>query len=69
MANDRRKRVVFIRNDYLTEMAAEARRRRWPLSRVAQLAVRIAMPKIHQMRHHHGPTHHKSGEQHRHRTH
>ncbi len=72
MANDRRKRVVFIRNDYLKEMAAEARRRHWPLSRVAQLAVRIAMPTSHKMRlqhQHHGPGLHKTGEHHRHNSH
>ncbi len=69
MANDRRKRVVVIRSDYLKEMAAEARRRHWPLSRVVQLAVRVAMPKIHQIQiHDRSPTLHKPGEHTRHKT-
>ena len=66
MATDKRKRVVFIRRDYLHELEAEARRRKWPLSRVVQLAVRLAMPKLRQMRgaHGHVTSHRKAHDSH-----
>jgi uncharacterized small protein (TIGR04563 family) len=49
MSNDPRKQIVYIRNDYLEEIAHEARRQQRSMSQIVQFAVRIALQRLREL--------------------
>jgi uncharacterized small protein (TIGR04563 family) len=49
MDNDPRKQIVYLRADYLEEIAHEARRQQRSMSQIVQFAVRIALQRLREL--------------------